>query len=93
MAAHTSMLHVRVDDKTKEQATAALGAMGLSISDAVRLFLRRVVADQAFPLELRVPNAETRSAMAEAEEIVRTCHARFATADELFADLEKASGK
>ena len=71
MAAHTSMLHVRVDDKTKEQATAALGAMGLSISDAVRLFLRRVVADQAFPLELRVPNAETRSAMAEAEEIVR----------------------
>jgi len=93
MAAHTSMLHVRVDDKTKEQATAALGAMGLSISDAVRLFLRRVVADQAFPLELRVPNAETRSAMAEAEEIVRTRHARFATADDLFADLEKASGK
>jgi DNA-damage-inducible protein J len=51
------------------------------------------VADQAFPLELKVPNAETRSAMAEAEEIVRTRHARFATADELFADLEKASGK
>ena len=67
MAAHTSMLHVRVDDETKEQATAALGAMGLSISDAVRLFLRRVVADQAFPLELKVPNAETRSAIAEAE--------------------------
>jgi len=54
MAARTSMLHVRVDDETKEQATAALGAMGLSISDAVRLFLRRVVADQAFPLELKV---------------------------------------
>ncbi len=93
MAARSSMLHVRVDDETKEQATAALGAMGLSISDAVRLFLRRVVADQAFPLELRVPNAETRSAMAEAEEIVRTRHARFANADELFADLEKARGK
>ena len=92
MAAHTSMLHVRVDDKTKEQATAALVPWACPFS-ALRLFLRRVVADQAFPLELRVPNAETRSAMAEAEEIVRTCHARFATADELFADLEKASGK
>lgn len=93
MAAHTSMLHVRVDDETKEQATAALGAMGLSVSDAVRLFLRRVVAEQAFPLELKVPNAETRAAMAEAEEIARTRRARFATADELFADLEKARGK
>ncbi|MGC1861876.1 MAG: type II toxin-antitoxin system RelB/DinJ family antitoxin [Methylocystis sp.] len=93
MAARTSMLHVRVDNETKEQATAALGAMGLSVSDAVRLFLRRVVADQAFPLELKIPNAETRAAIAEAGEIARTRRARFATADELFADLEKARGK
>jgi len=85
MAARTSMLHVRVDDETKEQATAALGAMGLSVSEAVRLFLRRVVADQAFPLELKAPNAETRAAMAQAEEIARTRRARFATADELAA--------
>ena len=91
--AQTSMLHVRVDDDTKEKATEALNAMGLSVSDAVRLFLRRVVADQAFPLELKVPNAETRAAMAEAEEIARTRRARFATADELIADLEKTGGK
>ena len=43
MATHTSMLHIRVDDDIKEQATEALTAMGLSMSDAVRLFLRRVV--------------------------------------------------
>lgn len=91
MATHTSMLHIRVDDEIKEQATATLGAMGLSVSEAVRLFLRRVVVDQAFPLELRVPNAETRAAMAEAEEIARTHRARFATAEELFTDLEKNS--
>lgn len=90
MTAHTSMLHVRVDDETKEKATAALSAMGLSVSDAVRLFLRRVVADQAFPLELKVPNAQTRAAMAEAEEIVRARSARFATPEALMADLEKA---
>lgn len=51
MNARTSMLHVRIDDDTKEQATEALNAMGLSVSDAVRLFLKRVVAEQAFPLE------------------------------------------
>ena len=83
------MLHVRVDDETKAQATQALAEMGLSVSDAVRLFLRRVVTDQAFPLELKVPNAQTRAAMAEADKIARTRRARFATADELFADLEK----
>ena len=69
MAMRSSMLHVRIDDDTKEQATSALKAMGLSVSDAVRIFLRRVVADQAFPLELKVPNAETRLAMAEADEL------------------------
>ena len=93
MAAQTSMLHVRVDDETKEKATVALGAMGLTVSDAVRILLHRVVTDQAFPLELKVPNAETRAAMVEADEIVRTRRARFATAGELFADLEKNNGK
>jgi len=93
MAAHTSMLHVRIDDETKAQATQTLAAMGLSVSDAVRLFLHRVVVDQAFPLELKVPNAETRKAMVEADEIVSTHHARFSTAAELFDDLEKNTGK
>lgn len=85
----SSMLHVRLDEELKAQATQALAAIGLSASDAVRLLFHRVVADQAFPLELKVPNAETRAAMAEAEEIARTGAARFTTADELFETLEK----
>ena len=89
MTAHTSMLHVRVDDETKEQATQALAAMGMSVSDAVRLLLRRVVIDQAFPLELRVPNAETRAAMAESRAMMASRRARFADAGALFDDLEK----
>ena len=93
MNARTSMLHVRVDDDTKEQATATLDAMGLSVSDAVRIFLKRVVADQAFPLELKVPNAVTRAAMAEADEMIAKGKARFANADQLMADLEKAGGQ
>ncbi len=93
MTARTSMLHVRIDEATKDKATAALSAMGLSVSDAVRLFLRRVVADQAFPLELKVPNAQTRAAMTEADDIARIRQARFTTPDELFAALEKDTGK
>ncbi|MDB5969143.1 MAG: addiction module antitoxin, RelB/DinJ family [Hydrocarboniphaga sp.] len=93
MTAQTSMLHIRVDDETKAQAAEALSAMGLSVSDAVRMFLRRVVVDQAFPLELKVPNAETRAAMAEADGIAAARRARFSAAAELFADLEKNIGK
>lgn len=87
------MIHVRIEDDTKKDATAALDAMGLSVSDAVRLFLKRVVADQAFPLELRVPNAATRAAMQEADDIAATRAARFADADALIADLEEAGRK
>ena len=89
MSAQTSMIHVRVDDEMKERATEALDAMGLSVSDAVRLFLRRVVIDQAFPLELKVPNYDSRVAIAEADAMAKDRLARFATADKLFEDLEK----
>lgn len=86
----SSMLHVRVDDEIKAQATEALAAMGLSVSDAVRILLKRVVNDQVFPLELKVPNAETRSAMKEARAMAQARAARFDSADALIDDLEKA---
>jgi DNA-damage-inducible protein J len=85
----TAMVHVRVDEQIKEQATVALAAMGLSVSDAVRVFLMRVVAEQQMPFALKVPNAETRAAMAEADTITLTRRARFSTATKLFNDLEK----
>jgi DNA-damage-inducible protein J len=88
--AHSTMLHVRVDDEIKAQATEALASMGLSVSDAVRILLKRVISDQAFPLELKVPNAETRAAMEEARAMIKARAARFASADVLIDDLEKA---
>ena len=91
--ATTTMVHVRVDEQIKAQATETLAAMGLSVSDAVRVFLMRVVADKQMPFALKVPNVETRAAMAEADEIVHTRRARFGTATELFDDLEKNSSK
>jgi len=80
----TTMVHVRVDEQVKAQAAETLAAMGRSISDAVRVYLLRVIAEKQMPFELKVPNAETRAAMAEAGEITRKRRARFETAAELF---------
>jgi DNA-damage-inducible protein J len=78
------MIHVRVDEQLKQNATEALDAMGLSVSDAVRVFLTRVAADQAFPFELRVPNVETVQAMEEARAGKLK---RFENIDDLMEDL------
>lgn len=88
MASTSSMLHVRIDEDIKAQAIAALEAMGLSASDAVRLLFHRIIADQAFPLELKVPNSATRAAMAEADEILSKGRARFADGETMIADLD-----
>jgi DNA-damage-inducible protein J len=58
-----------MDEETKAEAIAALAAMGLTAADAVRLLFHRIAADQAFPLELKAPNAGTRAAIEEAEAI------------------------
>jgi len=89
----TTMLHVRLDEDLKAKAIEALSAIGLSASEAVRLLFHRIVAEQGFPLELKVPNAETLAAMEEAEEIVRSGKLRFRSGEELIASLEENSGK
>ena len=86
----TTMIHVRVDDRLKAQATETLAAMGLTVSDAVRVFLTRIVAEQQLPFDLRVPNAATRDAMLEARAMGT---ARFAAAEDLIDDLQEAARK
>jgi DNA-damage-inducible protein J len=61
--------------------------MGLSAADAVRLLYHRIVSDQAFPLELKVPNATTRAAMVEADAILKAQSARFDESDTMTAEL------
>lgn len=90
--AATTMVHIRVDETLKTRATDTLAAMGLSLSDAVRVFLTRVVAEQGLPFELKAPNAETRAALAEAEAIIGARGARFADAEALFDALDQETG-
>lgn len=83
------MVHIRIDENIKKQATETLAAMGLSVSDAVRVFLTRVVADQELPFTLKVPTASSRAAIDEANEIIKNRQARFATPEALLNELEK----
>ena len=91
--ASSTMIHVRIDEEIKKKAAETLGAMGLSLSDAVRVFLVRVVAEKQMPFSLKVPNAETLSSMAEADEIIVAKRARYKTGADLIHDLEKTSGQ
>jgi DNA-damage-inducible protein J len=61
----TAMIHVRMDQKLKTKAAKTLDAMGLSLSDVVRLLLTRIAVEQALPFEVRVPNPVTKAAMEE----------------------------
>jgi DNA-damage-inducible protein J len=62
------MVHVRIDKRTKARAAKALAAMGLSVSDAVRVLLTRVAAEKALPFEVKAPNGTTAAAMQEARD-------------------------
>lgn len=54
-----AIVRARIDAETKEQATAALAAMGLSVSDYIRMALIRVACDKAVLLAVKAPNALT----------------------------------
>ena len=66
--ASDTVVRARIDRQIKERAAKVLADMGLSVSDAIRLVLVRVAAEKALPFEIKVPNAETRAAMAEPEQ-------------------------
>ena len=67
MHATDTYVRARIDAITKQRATDALEAMGLSVSDAIRLLMFRIADEHRLPFEVKVPNASTRKAMTELE--------------------------
>lgn len=80
----TTMVHVRVDEKTKQRAAKTLAGMGISVSDAVRMLLVRVAAEKALPFDVKIPNATTVKAMRAAD---KGKGKRLTSAGVLFKDL------
>jgi len=86
MIAADTYVRARIDTRTKERAADALEAMGLSISDAIRLLMLRIADERRLPFEVKVPNSTTRKAMAELE---AGKGKRFASVEALMADLHE----
>ena len=83
MAAN-QLVQARINGAIKEEAAAVLAAMGLTISDAVRLLLTRVAREKALPFAPLIPNTATIEAMKEAR---KGGLARFDSVDALMDDL------
>ena len=79
-----AVVRAQIDGQVKEEATAVLADMGLSVSDAIRMLLVRVAAEKALPFEPWVPNAATAAARLEMEQGKGV---RFAGVADLMADL------
>jgi DNA-damage-inducible protein J len=78
------MVHVRIDKRIKTQAAKTLKSMGLSVSDAVRVLLTRVAAENALPFEVKVPNVKTAAAIQAAR---KGGLPSFQNVSDLIADL------
>jgi DNA-damage-inducible protein J len=78
------VVRARIDPKVKKRASVVLKRMGLTVSDAFRLLLVRVAAEQKLPFAVHTPNAETIAAMQEADSGKGRS---FNSAEELFRHL------
>ncbi len=78
------LVQVRIDRAVTEEAAVVLAAMGLTVSDALRLLLTKIAHEKALPFAPPVPNATTIEAMREAR---RGKLPQFDSVEELFDDL------
>jgi|GEM_PF-353630 len=62
----TAMVRARIEPKLKKDAEQVMEDVGISPTEAIRLFYRHVTIYQGLPFEVRIPNAETRAAITEA---------------------------
>ncbi len=61
-----AVVRARIDGRIRDEASIVLATMGLTVSDAFRLMLTRVVSEKALPFEILTPNAKTIAAMKDA---------------------------
>lgn len=64
----STKVECRVDPALKESTTRILDRLGLSMSDAIRMFLHQVEVNRGIPFDLRIPNDETLEAIKEIRE-------------------------
>lgn len=94
MVMTTTNINVRVDAALKQEAETLFNDLGLNMSSAINMFLRSAINYDGIPFEVRrpMPNAETRAALDEYEEMKKNPgnYKRYKSfddmADEVLAD-------
>jgi DNA-damage-inducible protein J len=81
----SDMIRARVDPTLRLKAEAILDKIGLSVSEAIRLFYAQVILRDGLPFDVRIPNAATRKALREADAGKNLTH--YDSVDEMFQDL------
>jgi len=84
----TTVLHARVLPDLKANAEKVFKKLGITTTQAISMFLASVDREQGIPFEMKIPNAETRRAMRDAE-LGRNLSGPFYSVEELMADLNK----
>ena len=84
MSTADTYVRARIDTETKQRAAEALEAMGLSISDAIRMLMLRIADERCLPFEVKAPNPTTRQAITQLE---AGKGKRLASVNDLLADL------
>ncbi len=80
----TAIVQATVEATLRDQASAVLAELGMTVEDALRLLLAQVVEERDLPLSMHIPNAETGAAMREAD---NGGGKRYSSLDELFKDM------
>ncbi|MCL1828934.1 MAG: type II toxin-antitoxin system RelB/DinJ family antitoxin [Oscillospiraceae bacterium] len=83
-------MNLRIEPEIKAEAEELFGSFGLTVTDAVNVFLRQSIMRGGFPFAIvrDMPNAVTKAAIAEAERLLRDPNAKtFMSIEELRADL------
>ncbi len=83
----TAVITARVEPELKQEVEEVLSQVGLTMSQAMTLYLRQIVYRRAIPFELRAPNRETLAALAEARHPEKL--PAYENVNELFDALEK----
>lgn len=88
--AKTDTLHIRIEPSVKQKAERTLNELGLSIADAINVFLRQVILNDGIPFEIRKPkfNKETIEVIEDAKK-GKNLSKTFDSVDEMFKELEK----
>lgn len=86
----TDTLHIRVEPSVKQKAEKTLNDLGLSITEAVNVFLNQVILNDGIPFEIRKPklNKETMQAIEDTKK-GKNLSKTFNKVDEMFEELEK----